>query len=133
MVRNAVRLSIEAVNRGDEEAAFVLIPDDYETVPPPEFAGLGFDPIYRGRDGRFRYHRTWITELGEFQQETEEVIDCGNRILLLGRMKGSGRSSGAAFDGQEGAYLLTISGGRLVREQNFRSHREALEAAGLSE
>ena len=132
MVRYGVRWPIEAINRGDHEAAFMLIPHDYETVAPPEFVGLGFDPVYRGRDGRLRFHRAWVAELGEFQQETEEVIDCGDRVLLLARMKGSGLSSGAAFKG-ETAYLVTISAGQLIREQEFRSHQEALEAAGLSE
>jgi hypothetical protein len=52
--------------------------------------------------------------------------------VLLGRMRGTGRGSGAAFD-SEVAYLLTLSGGRVVRERLFRSHEEALEAAGLRE
>jgi ketosteroid isomerase-like protein len=132
MIRYALRLAIEAANSSDYEAAFALIlSPDYETVTPPELVGLGFEPTYRGREGRLRFQLKWVGELGEFQQETEEIIDCGDRVLLLARMRGSGLSSGAAFD-SEVAYLLTISGGRLIREQDFRSHEEALEAAGLS-
>jgi hypothetical protein len=129
----AVRLGLQALNRGDHEAGFALISfPDYETVPPRELVGLGFDPVYRGRDGRLRYHRTWVAEIGEFRQQTGELIDCGGRFLLLTHMKGSGQASGAAFEG-EAAYLFTISAGELVREQDFRSHEEALEAVGLSE
>ena len=60
------------------------------------------------------------------------MIDLGDRVLCLGRMKGTGASSGAAFD-TEVAYLFTVSAGRIVREQDFRSHEEALEAAGLQD
>jgi ketosteroid isomerase-like protein len=132
MIRNAVRIALEAVNRGDYEAAFVLLPPDYETIPPPEFVALGFDPIYRGREGPVRFHLQWVAELGEFQNEPDEIIDLGDRVLVLGRIEGSGVSSGAAF-ADEAAYLITISAGRMIREQEFRSHEQALEAVGLQE
>jgi hypothetical protein len=60
------------------------------------------------------------------------LIDLGDRLLILGRVKGSGLRSGAPFDDQW-ANLLTISAGRVIREQPFFSHHEALDAAGLSE
>lgn len=131
MIRDAFRLAIEAANRGDYEAAFCLLPSDYETITPPELVGIGFDPVYRGRDGRLRYQHEWVAQLGDFRQQPEEVIDLGDRVMLLGRMTGIGRGSGAAFD-SELAYLITLSGGRMIREHEFRSHREALEAASLS-
>jgi ketosteroid isomerase-like protein len=130
MVRNFARLVFEAANRGDYEAAFALLPEDYETVTPPDLVGLGFDPAYRGRDGRLRFQQQWLSELEEFHNEPEEVVDVGDRLLLLGRMKGIGAGSGAAFD-SEVAYVLTLSGGRIIREESFRSHAEAFEVAGL--
>ena len=130
LIRYGFRLALEAVNRKDHEAAFVLAPPDFESITPPEFVGLGFDPVYRGRDGRVHLQRQWEAELGEFENDPEEIIDAGDRLLLLGRMRGTGRGSGASFD-SEIAYLLTLSGGRIIREQVFRSHAEALEAAGL--
>jgi ketosteroid isomerase-like protein len=132
VVRLTVRWALEAVNRGDHEAAFAVLPPDYETITPPELAGLGLEPTYRGRDGRLSMQLAWMRDLGEFEQEAEEVIDTGDRIILLGRMMGTGLSSGANFE-SEVAYVLTVSGGRVVREELFRSHTEALEAAGLPE
>jgi ketosteroid isomerase-like protein len=131
MIRYAFRLAVDASNRGDYEAAFALLPPDFETIPGPELVGFGFDPVYHGRAGRLCLQRQWVAELGEFQNEPEEVLDLGDRVLLLGRMKGIGASSGLAFD-SEVAYLITFSAGRMIREQNFRSHAQALEAAGLS-
>jgi ketosteroid isomerase-like protein len=132
MVRRAFRLAFEAANRGDYEAALALYPSDGETITPPELVGLGFEPVYRGREERLRFQRAWVAELGDFQQEAGEAIDLGDRVLLLARMKGSGLSSGAMFE-NEIAYLLTFSAGRFVREETFRSHQLALEAAGLRE
>jgi ketosteroid isomerase-like protein len=130
MVRNFARLVFEAANRGDYEAAFALVAEDYESVTPPDLIGLGFDPTYRGRAGRLRFQQQWLSELEEFHNEPEAVVDVGDRLLLLGRMKGIGAGSGAAFD-SEIAYVLTLAGGRVIREESFRSHAEAFEVVGL--
>lgn len=130
IVRYVWRRVLEAGNRGDYEAAFAVLPPDYETHPPPELVGLGFEPLYRGRDERLRLQLRWMDQLGEFQQEAKEVIDLGDRILLLGWMRGTGLGSGAEFE-SEVAYAVEFAGGRLSQEHFFRSHAEALEAAGL--
>ena len=132
MLRDTYRLVLEALNRGDHEAAFALLRPDFETIPPAERVGFGFDPVYRGREGRLRYHRRWVADVGNFRQEAKELIDLGDRVLLLALMNGTGATSGAAFD-TEAAYLVTISDGRMTREEDFRSHQEAHEAVGLSE
>jgi ketosteroid isomerase-like protein len=89
--------------------------------------------VYRGRAARINAEKRWIAEMGEFHFEPEELIDFGdNRFLVLGRVKGSGLSSGAGFDNEWGL-LLTITAGRVIREQLFLDRNEALEAAGLRE
>ena len=134
LVRRQWERMLEAANRQDWDAVFAIIPSDpsdFETITPPEMVGLGFEPVYRGREERLRYQLTWIEQLGEFEQGAEEVIDLGDRMLVLARMRGTGLGSGAEF-ASELAYLVTISEGQPIREQAFRSHAEALEAAGLS-
>ena len=130
MVRLAFRWALEAINRDDRDAAFALLPPDFETVTPPELVGLGLERTYLGREGRLRMQAAWTDELGEFSQEAEELIDTGERIVVLGRMMGTGLGSGAGFD-SEVAYVLTVSEGRLAGDHPMRSHAEALEAAGL--
>ena len=100
--------------------------------PGPTAAASSFVALQTPPSTYSRPPLEWVAELGEFQHRLEEVIDLGHQVLLLGRMKGIGRGSGAEFD-SEVAYLITLSAGRMVREQPFRSHEEALEAAGLSE
>lgn len=51
-------------------------------------------------------------------------------MVLVGRVKGSGLSSGIAVD-NDWADLLTTSSGRVIREQVFFDRAEALEAVGL--
>jgi hypothetical protein len=52
--------------------------------------------------------------------------------LVLGRIRGSGLSSGAGIDTDWGI-LVTFVAGWVIREQFFFDRGEALEAVGLSE
>jgi hypothetical protein len=52
--------------------------------------------------------------------------------LAIGRMTGSGLGSAVAVDNEWGT-LITISAGRVIREQDFIDHGEAREAVGLRE
>jgi ketosteroid isomerase-like protein len=132
IVRHVVQQGLEAVNRGDYESAFLLHDPAVELNSPPAMIGLGENSVTRGREERIRFQRAWDAEWNEVRFEPAEIIDAGDCVLVVGRVKGSGLSSGAAFD-SEWANLLTISAGRVIREQVFLSHGEALEAAGLSE
>ena len=128
--RRADRLRCDQSRRF--QSGFLLYPPDVEFITPPRFVALGFDPVYRGREARFDFQRRWTAEWGEMRFEPDEMIDLGDRVLFVGRVKGSGVSSGAAFETQW-AVLCTLSGGRLIREQPFFDRGEALAAAGLSE
>jgi ketosteroid isomerase-like protein len=132
VLRRAVETGWEAMNRGDLEAGLVFYRQDVESIFDPGWVALGFENT-RGRDERLRTLTRFYAEARELRFEPEELIDLGaDRLLVIGRMKGSGISSGAPFD-SEWANLVTISAGRVIRDQVFMSHREALEAAGLRE
>jgi ketosteroid isomerase-like protein len=131
-LRRAVQVGFEALNRDDVEAAFAIYHPEVELELPKEFVGLGLDPPDRGREERVSFERRWNAEWGKLRYEFEEIIDLGDRLLVIGRFEGSGPSSGAGFD-NEFAEIFTISAGRVIREQAFFDHAEALEAAGLSE
>jgi ketosteroid isomerase-like protein len=131
LLRRNVELSAAANNRGDFEVGFALYTEQTEMVPPSSAASLGMDPT-RGRAERISFEREWRADWGEFVYALEELYDLGDRLLVMGRMKGSGHSSGAGFD-VEWADLFHLSGGRIAREQVFFDHAEALEAVGLSE
>ena len=132
LIRHVIRQGIEALNRHDFEAIFGFYAQDCEFAPF-QLPTLGLEGTH-GRAERIRFQQRWVAEWGEFRFEPEEVIDLGDarRLLVLGRIKGTGLSSGAAFEG-EWAALLTVSDGWVVREEAYFDHADALEAAGLSE
>jgi len=133
LIRRSVKLGFEALNRGDFKSAFSAYDPQVEMVPAPQLKGLGLDNVYRGLEGRARFQQRWHAEWGDFQHVPEEVIDLGDDgVFVSGRLRGSGRSSGAAFD-SDWAVLCRISAGRIIREHSWLDRDEALEAVGLRE
>jgi ketosteroid isomerase-like protein len=133
IVRRYIQHGVEAVNRRDLEAAFVLYHPDGESIFDQRVVALGFEPVYRGREARIEAQRRWIDEWGEERTEPEELIDLGGgRLLLLVRNTGKGHSSGAVVD-RNNAFLFTLSAGRVIHEQLFLDRKAAFEAAGLHE
>jgi ketosteroid isomerase-like protein len=132
LVARAIRLSFEAFNRRDYESAFALFHADIATTFPPELSSVGFAKETHGLLERVDAQRRWNDEWGQFRNEPEELIDLGNRMLILGRLTGSGKHSGVEFDTKV-AYLFDVSGGLAINEQMFMDHAAALRAAGLSE
>ena len=133
VLRRLVQLGHEALNRGDFEAAFAHHDAHVELVTDSRFVGLGFDGVYRGRGERIRFQQRWVAEWGDFRFEPEELIDLGDdRLFVRGRIVGSGLTIGAGFD-SDWAALLTISDGRVMREQFFFDRAAALDAVGLRE
>jgi ketosteroid isomerase-like protein len=132
LIRRVVVTGWEAMNRGDLEVGLVFYQRDVESIFDPRWIALGFGNS-RGRDERLRTLTHFYAETRELRFEPDELIDVGDdRLLTIGRMKGSGLSSGAPFD-NEWANLATVSAGLVVRDQVFMNHREALEAVGLRE
>jgi ketosteroid isomerase-like protein len=132
IVRRGVQLGFEATIRGDYKAAFMLWHRDCEANFPTQFRTVGIEARTRGREERVRWQREWSAEWGQFWFEAKEITDLGDRVLVLGRFKGSGLGSGAGFD-SEVAAVYTFSGGQVIREQLFFDRDEALEAARASE
>ncbi len=127
-----MRSGFEAVNRKDLEVAFADYDRDVEFFPPAGLAGLGNEASYRGLKARLRYEREWRAEWGDYRYEPDELRDLGDRILVIGRIRSSGLSSGAAID-SDFANLFTISAGRVIREQAYFDRAEGFQAAGLWE
>ena len=87
---------------------------------------------YRGLEGI----RLWTAEIDEHFEEwsilVEDWRDAGENVVALGQIQLRGRSSSVQFDQPAGA-IFEIRDGKLSRLRLFNSHKETLEAAGLSE
>ena len=133
MVRRAVVSGWEALNRGDLDVTFALYHPDVEATFAPQVVGLGWEPVYRGRETRVEVQRRILTEWSEFRFESEELIELGDgRLVMLMRVKGSGLTSGTPVE-NEWATIFTTLDGRVTRERTFLDHGEALRAVGLAE
>jgi ketosteroid isomerase-like protein len=111
---------------GREESARDFIADDVEYV----------NPSYAVEPGTRRGRRSFSLvrdSYADFAPRVERLIDAGgDEVVVLARYTASGRGSGVPVEGEQG-YVWTVRDGLAVRFQWFRSHQEALEAAGLPE
>jgi ketosteroid isomerase-like protein len=128
-----VQVAIGAVNRGDLETTFILYDPRVEFVAEA-LEGLGFEGVYRGIQARVDWQRRWVAEWGDFQFLPEEVIYVGqDRFFFVGRVVGSGLSSGAEFD-NFWANALEVRAGRIFHEHFYFDRAaagEAMKAAGV--
>jgi ketosteroid isomerase-like protein len=123
--------NVELVRRiyeawGREESARDFLAEDIEYINP----SYAVEPGTRhGRKSFAVIRETY----GDFEIRVERYIDAGEEgVVVLAHYRGSGQGSGVPVAGEHG-YVWTVRGGRAVRFRWFQSHREALEAAGLSE
>ncbi len=122
---------VDAYNRRDVDALFAdLATPDFEWYPALIRAldGGGI----RGREGVERFALDTEENWEELLIVAEEFRDLGDRVLLLGRMKGRGKGSGVPVD-QPFASILDFSGDRIRRNRVYLDRAEGLQAAGLSE
>jgi ketosteroid isomerase-like protein len=115
------RRGVEAWN-GDDFDAWV---DQFD----PAVEWFALIEVFRGHAGAWQ---AWESFKGDMQLTIrfDDVRDLGESMLALGEMKGTGQTTGLDFTG-ELAQLLTYRGGKVIGSRDFRSHAEALEAAGL--
>jgi ketosteroid isomerase-like protein len=123
-----VRRHLEAYLRGDNELALSAY------HPEVEFdASIRPDgQVFRGRDGVAEAMRTWTGAFEDWKMEVQEIVDAGDRVLLVDRQTGRGKGSGVEVD--ERTYsVFTLRDGQIVHAKFFLDRGQALEAAGLSD
>ena len=131
---DAVKRGHRAFNAGDLDAWLAEADPEVEWHTTFEARFEGRQRIYRGHDG---LREAWEEYRGGpsgdfFASQIGEFRDLGESVLLLGHLDLTGRSGGVEL-GQEFAQLVTFRGGKCLHVQDFLSHAEGLEAAGLSE
>ena len=67
-----------------------------------------------------------------YRIEAEEYIDAGDRIVVVGRARGTARGSGMELD-HSVCSVWTVRNGRLASFETVRDRDDALEAVGLRE
>ena len=126
--------TLEAWERGEVMDMSFVDPDVvYEDAVLPDHVG----EAYRGHEGWLRAAKTWIEPFEWLRIELEQIVDAGDCLVSIHRIRSRARHTGIEFDsrndGAHLAYLWTLRDGKIVHLRAYVEPEEALEAAGLSE
>ena len=134
VISRSARQRMEAFNSSDIDAALIGSAPDFEYRPAREFVEMGFmEPCYCGPAGFRQYMSAWSEVWGAgLRTEPVEMIDLGDRIVLLADLPTTGTASGVPVTGKI-ATVSTVEHGRVIGVDMYMDHAEALEAVGLRE
>jgi SnoaL-like domain len=93
---------------------------------------LDLNRVHRGADSVRRFWQEWFSAWETLQYDYE-LVDAGERVVMLLDLKMRGRSTGIEMPFGEFAWVSTFRDGLVVHIKLYMSQSEALEAAGLSE
>ena len=82
----------------------------------------------RGIEEMWHTWRSTLSAFGHFRSVATEIIDFGRNVLVLNRIEGSGKESGADVSADT-ASVLTIDDGKVVRLRLYWNTANAREAA----
>jgi ketosteroid isomerase-like protein len=127
-----VRRSFEAFARGDFDAAFSTY------APSAEWCTAADEPdrqTYRGIAALRRFvgslAESWVDRF-EGAMEFEGFIDRADWVVVPWSARVRGRGSGIPVELSE-TYAVHVQGARIVRVEEYRTRKQALEAVGLRE
>jgi ketosteroid isomerase-like protein len=132
LIARAVHHALSAFNRRDLAGVLALCTPDYEYRPGHEWVEAGLvEPVYRGATG-YRQYVASVDQVwgGENYLTPREVIDAGDRLLLLADGDMRGQASGVPLR-QEFALLCTLRHGLNATAQEYYSHAEARRLIGV--
>ena len=120
-----VRRAFERWNAGDHTAPLDEIHPDAEvhTVIGGALSGEKF----RGHQGVREWLRGFDENFERWQIEVGEILEEGDRVVLLGFIRARGRASGVELE-QPVGWVFRFRDGKFWRVHTFLSHDEALAA-----
>jgi limonene-1,2-epoxide hydrolase len=85
---------------------------------------------YRGHAGIRRMAEETFDMAPDFEIDVHEIRDCGSRVLLLGRQRGT--VGGVPID-EPLAEVYELHAGKVARSEDFATVKDALAAVGFSQ
>jgi ketosteroid isomerase-like protein len=133
LMLRAMRNGFDAYNRGDLDVCVLLYHPDVKFERSDEHSAVGLKVRFEGLEGYREFAAEWTSGWGEHRFEPRELFDLGDRFLVLSKLIARGEGSGISLT-QDHAMLSTLDNdGRVIRQQDYLDHAEALKAAGLRE
>ena len=128
-----VRAVYDRWSEGDFHASVDLLDPHVVLVLGPEFGPDSPDVAsYSGIEAVAAYTRGLLDAYKDFTMEADEIVAAGDSVLVSVRQRGVGRISGVPTELRYFT-LWSFRGRTVIRLESFRTHGDALEAAGLSE
>ena len=124
-----IRSAHVAFNRGDLDATVEYFHPDAVWIP--YLAGLEAR-VFQGHAELLSMWRNLRENFADFRIEPREIIECGDKVVLVVEAEGTGPQSGAEVR-QTWAQVISIRDDLIARVEPFPTRAEALEAAGVSE
>jgi ketosteroid isomerase-like protein len=124
----AVRTAAAAFASGDLDRAAEFLDSEVELYPPAEDPDV--KDVYRGPQGAREWLDNWLEAWEEFEFWIDEVIDGGDRIVVIFSQRGRGKVSGVEIENTLAA-VATLHDGKLVRGDLYLDVDEALQLAGV--
>jgi ketosteroid isomerase-like protein len=86
--------------------------------------------VFRGREGYQRWLSVWDSAWEDYELEPEDLIDAGNQVIAVFRLRATGKGSGVETE-RRNSVLYTVRDGKVVRADYFGDPDRALAAAGI--
>jgi ketosteroid isomerase-like protein len=128
VVRRIARV-YAAANRRDFDVVFVGMDlGIYEYRPSRDLLPPDLEEVFHGRDGYLQLWRYWLDAFEDIRWDPEEVLDFGDKVLVMTKQRGHGSGSGVGVS-EPVFQLFTLRRGLVIRQEDFLNRAEALEAA----
>jgi ketosteroid isomerase-like protein len=128
----AFERAVAAYNRRDVDAFVEEFDPEAEWYSLTQVMFGGEQSLYRGHRGIRDGVRDIDEALADMQVECAEIRDLGEKLVVIGRVHGHGRTSGVELDSPIN-WLVDFRDGKVMRMRDYLDRGNALEAAGLSE
>jgi ketosteroid isomerase-like protein len=87
---------------------------------------------YFGLTGVTNWLHNWAQAFETTKVDFERLVDAGDRVVSLFRIRATGRRSGVSVERKD-AIVSTFRDGKVTRIDYYNDQSQALEAVGLSE
>src|SRR5215208_174946 len=125
---DAVRRQYEAFLRGrwnEHRSCF-----DPDVLVDLSRSGIPDVGVYHGRDGLWEGWRRWRGVWGEYEVEVEDIIESGDRVLALTRVRATSKGQGLETE-LRGGDLFRVADGLIVEFAIYLDREAARRDAGF--
>jgi uncharacterized protein len=124
-----LRAAYQQMSRGEMRSVLGLLDPEIEIRDRPESPDAS---EYHGHQGALASFQKGVDMFASFELFPEAVYEGEDEVVVVLRMRGVGKESGAPVEDRI-AHHLTLRGEKAVRLQVYSDPADALRAAGISD